>query len=40
MISLSTTLDISAAKNDLGYRPRISIAEGFEEFIKWWMKKH
>jgi nucleoside-diphosphate-sugar epimerase len=39
MISLSTTLDITAAKNDLGYKPRVSIEEGFEEFVKWWKSK-
>ena len=36
MISLSTTLDISAARNDLGYKPRVSNEEGFEKFVKWW----
>ena len=39
MISISTTLDISAAKKDLGYQPRVSIEEGFEEFVKWWKAK-
>lgn len=39
MISLSTTLDITAAKKDLGYQPRVLIDEGFEEFIKWWRSK-
>ncbi len=39
MISISTTLDISAAKKDLGYQPRVSIEDGFEEFVKWWKAK-
>ena len=39
MISVSTTLDISAAKKDLGYQPRVSIEDGFEEFVKWWKQK-
>jgi len=38
MISISSTLDISAAKDDLGYKPRISNEEGFEEFISWWLR--
>lgn len=36
MVSLSTTLDISAAKKELSYQPRVSIEDGFEEFAKWW----
>ena len=40
VIANSTTLDISAARRDLGYHPRISVEEGFEKFIDWWKKKH
>ncbi len=40
MISVSTTLDISAARNDLGYKPRVSNEEGFEKFIDWWRKNN
>ena len=36
MMANSTTLDISAAKNELGYKPRVSVNEGFERFMKWW----
>ena len=36
MMANSTTLDISAAKNELGYKPRVSVDEGFEKFMKWW----
>jgi nucleoside-diphosphate-sugar epimerase len=37
MVSLSTTLDISAARRDLGYTPRVSNEEGFEKFVTWWI---
>jgi len=40
MVSFNTTLDISAARKDLGYQPHISIEEGFEEFVKWWKENH
>jgi len=36
MMSNSTTVDINAAKRDLGYRPHISVAEGVFLFIKSW----
>lgn len=36
----STTLDISAARRDLGYHPHVSVEEGFDEFIRWWKKSH
>jgi len=39
MISLTTTLDITAARRDLGYTPRVSNEEGFEKFVEWWKKK-
>jgi len=40
VIAHSTTLDISAARRDLGYNPRISVEDGFEKFIDWWKKSH
>lgn len=40
MMANSTTLDISAAKNELGYKPRVSVDEGFELFMKWWKEKN
>ncbi len=40
MMANSTTLDISAAKNELGYKPRVSVDEGFERFMKWWKERH
>ena len=36
MVANSTTLDITAAKNELGYQPKISVDEGFDLFMKWW----
>ena len=40
MVSNSTTLDITAAKQDLGYSPRVSMDEGFDKFMQWWKEKH
>lgn len=40
MMANNTTLDISAAKNELGYQPRVSVDEGFQLFMKWWKDKH
>jgi nucleoside-diphosphate-sugar epimerase len=39
MLANSTTLDISAAKNELGYQPNISVEEGFNRFMRWWKEK-
>ncbi len=36
MMANNTTLDITAAKNELGYQPKISVDEGFDLFMKWW----
>ena len=35
MMANSTTLDITAAKNELGYQPKVSVDEGFDLFMKW-----
>jgi nucleoside-diphosphate-sugar epimerase len=35
-IGLSQTLDITAARRELGYAPRVSIAEGIERFAQWY----
>jgi nucleoside-diphosphate-sugar epimerase len=40
MIANSTTLDISAAKRDLGFTPRVSVDEGYQKFMQWWKKKN
>jgi len=36
VLGLGQTLDISAAKNDLHYAPRISLDEGVSRFANWW----
>lgn len=40
MLSTSSTLDISAARQDLGYKPRISNQQGFDLFVDWWLSKN
>ena len=40
LLAQSTTLDISNARRELGYRPRISVAEGFGYFVDWWKRGH
>ena len=40
MLSNSTTLDISAAKIELGYQPKVSVEEGVQRFLKWWKEKN
>jgi nucleoside-diphosphate-sugar epimerase len=36
VLANSATLDISAARQELGYKPRISIETGFDEFVQYW----
>lgn len=36
VLSRSMTLDISAAREDLGYAPRVDMAEGMARFVTWW----
>ncbi|RHW34664.1 NAD-dependent epimerase/dehydratase family protein [Lysinibacillus yapensis] len=36
VLSHSQTLNIDAAKTELGYQPRISIDEGINRFAEWW----
>jgi nucleoside-diphosphate-sugar epimerase len=36
LLAHSTSLDISAARAELGYQPRVSVEEGVERFLKWW----
>ena len=40
LLAKSMTLDISAARRDLGYQPRISVDEGLDRFVDWWKKQH
>jgi nucleoside-diphosphate-sugar epimerase len=39
MLAHSTTLDISAAKAELGYQPKVTVEEGVERFLKWWKQQ-
>lgn len=39
VLAQTATLDISAAKRDLGYAPKVSIDEGIERFTNWWKKE-
>ncbi len=36
LLAKNTTLDISAARRELGYQPQISVEEGFQRFVEWW----
>ncbi|MNX96824.1 hypothetical protein D3C86_1291650 [compost metagenome] len=36
VLAKSQTLDISAARDRLGYVPRVSVDEGLEAFVAWW----
>lgn len=40
VVAQSATLNIQAAQRELGYRPRISLAEGFTRFVRWWQETH
>ena len=40
VLAKSTTLDIGAARRELDYRPRTSVAEGFERYVSWWQKEN
>jgi nucleoside-diphosphate-sugar epimerase len=36
VLNTSMSLDITRAKVDLGYSPRVSIEDGLEKFARWW----
>ena len=36
MLALDATLDIGAARRELGYVPRVSVAEGLQRLVDWW----
>ena len=36
LMSRSQTLDISAAREELGYVPKVPLAQGFKRFAEWW----
>jgi nucleoside-diphosphate-sugar epimerase len=37
VMARSRTLDISAARKDLGYEPRVTISEGIDRFVAWYL---
>ena len=39
ILAKSATLDISAARRDLGYQPKVSVEEGSRRFITWWKEQ-
>jgi nucleoside-diphosphate-sugar epimerase len=39
LMARSQTLDISAARRDLGYTPQVKLDEGIRRFARWWQKK-
>jgi nucleoside-diphosphate-sugar epimerase len=39
VLGKSRTLDISAARSELGYRPRVGIDEGIARFARWWKEE-
>jgi nucleoside-diphosphate-sugar epimerase len=40
VLSFSQTLDITAAKTELGYQPQITIEDGLSIFSEWWKSKN
>jgi nucleoside-diphosphate-sugar epimerase len=36
VLAFSQTFDLSAARRDLGFEPRVSVSAGIEEFARWW----
>lgn len=40
LLAKSMTLDISAARRDLGYEPRITMDQGIDRFVDWWKTIH
>lgn len=39
VLGKSQTLDIAAARDQLGYRPRVSVDEGLAQFVSWWKEQ-
>ena len=40
VLAKSTTLNINAARYDLGYHPRIQVDEGIQRFVHFWRMEH
>ena len=36
VFSIGQTLDITAAKKELGYKPVVSMEQGINQFAQWW----
>lgn len=39
LLAKSMSLDITKARSDLGYEPKVSIEEGLDLFARWWRKQ-
>jgi nucleoside-diphosphate-sugar epimerase len=39
LLAKNQTLDITAAREELGYQPRISVEQGLEIFACWWKEE-
>jgi nucleoside-diphosphate-sugar epimerase len=39
VLAYSQTLDLTAARRDLGYSPRVGMAQGIAHFARWWLKE-
>jgi len=39
LLARSRTLDLTAARAELGYRPQVSLAEGIQRFAVWWREQ-
>jgi nucleoside-diphosphate-sugar epimerase len=39
VLGKSRTLDIGAARQELGYRPRVGLDEGLQRFARWWKEE-
>lgn len=40
VLAKSQTLDITRAREELGYEPRVGLQEGIEIFANWWRQEH
>ncbi|MEJ8544272.1 NAD-dependent epimerase/dehydratase family protein [Brevibacillus borstelensis] len=40
VLAKSQTLDITKAREELGYEPRVSLREGIDIFANWWRQEH
>lgn len=40
VLSATMTLDISLARHELGYAPRVRMEQGIQRFVRWWLDTH